>query len=61
VSALISGTYHIRNFTIIKPADAPQSGSGLDNGSTSYEAFKPIHGGFCIRNPVPHLKNIHGG
>jgi hypothetical protein len=38
VSALIGGTYHIRNFTIVKPANVPQSGFGLDNGEISYEA-----------------------
>lgn len=38
VFTLIGDTYHIRNFTVVKPANAPQSGSGLNNGEISDEA-----------------------
>ena len=34
---LIGVTNHIRNLAIVKPANAPQSGFGLDNDSISYE------------------------
>lgn len=34
---LIGIRNHIRNFAIVKPANAPQSGSGLDNDQISYE------------------------
>ena len=40
-----------RNLTNIKPANAPQSGSGLDIGEISYlKLIKPIKGGFRARN-----------
>ena len=35
VSTLIGSTYHIRNFTIVKPANAPLMRQGLDKGSIS--------------------------